>query len=94
MRIAVNNYYMHENNLVRVIGAKGMESVETLEFMIEWRNDQDERCTAHVKGRELGQAPSIERLYQDYQQALEVICKQANIIEELEAKINERGMYD
>lgn len=84
-RIVVNQYYIHENNLVKVIGASGMTRADTLRYLIEWQDANDERRTAEVKGRELSAAPTMERLYQDYRQSLNAICSQANHIEELEA---------
>lgn len=83
-RIVVNQYYMHENNLVKVVGAAGMDNPDTTRFLIQWGDSQGRACSAEVTRRELSPAPTIERLYQDYRQCLEAICNQANRIEELE----------
>lgn len=84
LRIVVNEYYLYENNLVRVVGAKGM-GTDTMRYLIQWGDSQGRACSAEVTRRELSAAPSMERLYQDYQTALNAICNQANRIEELEA---------
>lgn len=86
-RIIMNQFYLHENNLVRVIGAHGMLDAATMTFAIEWfvwTDGKDERHTAEVTRRELSEAPTMPRLYADYRQALDVICQMANKIEGLE----------
>ena len=91
MRIQTNQHYIHENNLVRVIGAHGMDNAATMTFAIEWFvwvDGKDERHTKEVSRRELSEAPTLPRLYYDYRMALDVICLQANRIEELEAQRN------
>jgi hypothetical protein len=86
MNIRVNEYYIHENNLVQVRGARGMQSLETLQFLIEWKDNDGNTCTSIVKEEELSAAPSLPDLYRQYHDALEAVCKQANMIEALEAR--------
>jgi hypothetical protein len=86
LRIVVNEYYFYENELVRVVGAKGMDNVDTMRYLIQWGDSQGRACQAEVTRQELSAAPTIERLHHDYRMALDAICAQANRIEELEAK--------
>ena len=86
LRIIVNEYYFYENELVRVVGAKGMENADTMRYLIQWGDSQGRACSAEVSRHELSAAPTIERLHHDYRMALDAICAQAGCIEELEAK--------
>lgn len=81
MKIQINQHYIYENNLVRVVGSAWKV---TRRYMIQWGDSQGRACTAEVDHYELQEAPTMQRLYADYKQALEVICQMANKIEALE----------
>ena len=78
MRIQVNQHYIHENNLVKVVGMNGTR------YMIHWGDSEGRAFARNADHYELQPAPTMERLYADYKQALEVICRMANKIEGLE----------
>ncbi len=82
MMIDVGKHYIYENDLVLVVGMHGTGSERR--FMIQWGDSQGRACAAEVQRRELSPAPTMERLYGDYKACLDVICQQANKIEELE----------
>lgn len=86
LRIIVNEYYLYENNLVKVVGAKGMTNADTMRYLIQWGDREGRACSAEVTRRELSAAPTMERLYHDYRMALDAICAQANHLENLEAQ--------
>ncbi len=82
MKIQINAHYIHENNLARVIGVHALDTLAP-QFLIEWfvwKDGKDERHTKTVDRYELQPAPTMERLYSDWRAALDVICQQANML--------------
>jgi len=89
MKIQINTLYIYQNDLVQVVGAhkKGL----SWRYLIQWGDIEGRACSAEVEHFELSAAPTMARLYHDYQQALEVICKQANKINAQHQRYDRRG---
>lgn len=84
--IRLGREYLYHDEIVTVTGLRNIEDVAETRYIVRWTTSDGTPHEDMVTASELRLAPTLTEMKQRYDEALQIICQQANRIEALEGE--------